>query len=122
MPATAREATIEDVSTLAGMMREFCAEARYALDAGRAKPIVSTLLADASHEGIWIVYPDQALAGYVEVTYRFSMEFGGMDALIDELLVRARYRRQGNGEGCAGRSLRRLRSARDSCRACGNVG
>jgi ribosomal protein S18 acetylase RimI-like enzyme len=98
MPISTREATIGDVSTLVDMMREFYAEAQYALDSEWAKSSFSALLTDSSRGGIWIVYLDDAAAGYVVVTYRFSMEFGGMDAFIDDLFVFSKYRRQGIGK------------------------
>jgi ribosomal protein S18 acetylase RimI-like enzyme len=108
MAISTREATNEDVSTLVEMMREFYAEAQYALDAEWAKSSFSTLLTDSSRGGIWIVYSDEAPAGYVVITYRFSMEFGGIDAFIDDLFVRSRYRRQGIGKAA-------LAAAFDAC-------
>jgi GNAT superfamily N-acetyltransferase len=108
MPISTREATIDDVSTLVGMMSEFYAEAQFALDTEWATLSFSALLGDPSRGGVWIVSLDNATAGYVVVTHRFSMEFGGMDAFIDDLFVRSNFRRQGIGKAA-------LNAAFDAC-------
>ncbi len=98
MPIVTRRATAEDVTTLVDMMREFYAEANYALDAEWATSNFITLLTDKSRGEIWIVYSDDSVAGYVVITFRLSMEFGGLDAFIDDLFIRFGFRRQGMGK------------------------
>ena len=57
----------------------------------------STLLGDRTKGAAWIVSDGPEPAGYVVLTLRHSMEYGGQDAFIDDLYVRPRYRRQGLG-------------------------
>ncbi|PYS48316.1 MAG: hypothetical protein DMF68_13560 [Acidobacteria bacterium] len=57
----------------------------------------SSLLKDDSRGAVWIVLHDSEPAGYVVLTIRFSMEYGGLDAFIDDLFVRPSYRRRGVG-------------------------
>ena len=95
MPILTRPASLGDVELLVEMMREFYAEANYALDAGWAATAFSTLLKDDSRGSIWIVSEGDEPVGYGVLTFRFSMEFGGADAFIDDLFVRPGYRRRG---------------------------
>ncbi|MBE9228224.1 GNAT family N-acetyltransferase [Phormidium sp. LEGE 05292] len=47
---------------------------------------------------IWIIYDDREPAGYVVLTFGYSLEFHGRDALIDEFYIRETYRSQGIGK------------------------
>lgn len=95
---SAREASLNDIPALVGMMREFYAEANYALDAAWATETFSTVLRDSSRGIAWIVTDDSGEPmGYTVVTFRLSMEFGGTDAFIDDLFVRQVHRRRGVG-------------------------
>lgn len=47
---------------------------------------------------IWIIYADREPAGYLVLTFGYSLEFHGKDALIDEFYIRETYRSQGIGK------------------------
>ncbi len=98
MPITTRSASLEDIPTLLDMMGEFYAEADYGLDREWAGSSFTALLSEPSRGMVLIALADGAPAGYVVVTFRHSMEFGGTDAFIDDLFVRPRYRRRGIGK------------------------
>ena len=102
MNSTTRSATPEDIPALVYLMQEFYAEASYPLDRNWAAASFSTLLGDASLGAVWIVAQDSEPAGYVVLTVRFSMEYGGLDAFIDDLFVRPSYRRGGLGRAALG--------------------
>ena len=97
MTGTARKATLEDMPALVDLMQEFYAEANYPLDRQWATASFSALLKDDSRGAAWIIFHDSEPAGYVVLTIRFSMEYGGLDAFIDDLFIRPSYRRQGLG-------------------------
>lgn len=97
MTTTTRSATLDDIPLLVDMMQEFYAESNYSLDRPWATASFSALLRDDSRGAAWIVFHDAEPAGYVVLTVRFSMEYGGLDAFIDDLFVRPSYRRQGLG-------------------------
>ena len=59
---------------------------------------------------VLLVYQGDEPAGYVVLTYGFSLEFHGRDALVDELYVRERFRGQGLGTAT-------LRMVEELCRA-----
>ena len=102
MNTMTRNATLDDIPTLVDLMQEFYAEADYPLDKHWAAASFSTLLQDDSRGAVWIVFHDSEPAGYVVLTIRFSMEYGGLDAFIDDLFIRSIYRRQGLGDGLLG--------------------
>ena len=91
------KATLEDTPVLVEMMHEFYAEADYTLDRLWAAASFSALLKDDSLGAVWIIVHDSEPAGYVVLTVRFGMEYGGLEAFIDDLFIRPEHRRQGLG-------------------------
>jgi GNAT superfamily N-acetyltransferase len=97
MTTVTRNATLDDITALVDMMQEFYAEADYSLDRKWAAASFSALLQDHSLGAAWIIVRDSEPAGYVVLTVRFSMEYGGLDAFVDDLFIRPSYRRRGLG-------------------------
>lgn len=97
MTTTTHSATFDDIPILVELMREFYAEANYQLDMQWAAASFSALLKDNSRGAAWIILQDSEPAGYVVLTTRFSMEYGGLDGFIDDLFIRPGYRRKGLG-------------------------
>ena len=97
MAITTLRASSVDIGALVGLMREFYAEAAYALDDDWAASSFSALLGDPSRGMAWIVKVDGEPAGHAVLTFRHSMEFGGLDAFVDDLYVRPKHRRRGLG-------------------------
>jgi GNAT superfamily N-acetyltransferase len=97
MPITTLRASSVDIGALVSLMREFYGEASYALDEDWAAASFSALLGDPSRGMAWIVKVDGEPAGHAVLTLRHSMEFGGLDAFVDDLFVRAKHRRRGLG-------------------------
>jgi len=58
---------------------------------------VRKLLSDNSLGGIWLVYADTELVGYIALCTGFSIEFAGLDAFVDEFYIDAKFRNQGIG-------------------------
>ena len=97
MTITARAASAVDVPELVAMMREFYAEADYALDEAWAARSFLSLLGDPSRGAAFIASGNEKPLGYAVLTLRHSMEFGGLDGFIDDLFVRKASRRLGVG-------------------------
>ena len=97
MTTTTRNATLDDIPVLVDLMQEFYAGADYPLDRRWAAASFSALLQDDPRGVVWVVFYDSEPAGYVVLTIRFSMEYGGLDAFIDDLFIRPSYRRRGLG-------------------------
>ncbi len=107
-----RVATVDDVELLVGLMAEFYAEAGYPLNRGRAAEAFERLLADKRLGIVWIIEAMGQDVGYVAVTLGFSLEYGGLDAVLDDLFIRAPFRGAGLGTGVMAR-------VRDFCRDLG---
>lgn len=94
---TVRSATAADIPILVELMREFYAEAGYALDEGWAGASFLALLEDDALGRVWVAYCDSQPAGYAVLTVRFAMEYGGLDGFIDDLFIRPGSRGKGLG-------------------------
>lgn len=91
---TFRDATPDDLDTLADLHAAFFREEGYPVDEPRARAAIAELLANRSLGGIVIVGEN---AGYFVLGYGYSLEFYGRDAFLDELYVVPEARRQGLG-------------------------
>lgn len=95
MTATIRTAALPDIPDLVGLMDDFYAEAHVPLDRSIAEGTFAALLQQPSLGVVWLMLQDGLPAGYVVLTTRFSMEYGGIDGFIDDLFVRPAFRRRG---------------------------
>ena len=102
MSTSIRLAAPSDIPVLVGLMREFYGEANYALESKWASDVFSALLQDSARGMVWIAFDAERPAGYAVLTFRFSMEFGGVDGFIDDLFVRSPCRRRGIGGALLG--------------------
>lgn len=95
MQITARIAGHGEVPLLVDLMEEFYAESGYALDREWARASFRHFLSDPSLGRAWVLFDGAKPAGYVVLTVRFAMEYGGLEGFIDDLYVRPAYRRHG---------------------------
>lgn len=87
-----RPATVADIPVLVDLMAEFYAEAGFTLDRGVAGDAFAALLGDERLGEVWLLGEGD---GYVGVTLRFGMEFGGLMAIVDDLYVVPAARNRG---------------------------
>jgi GNAT superfamily N-acetyltransferase len=87
-----------DADALVELMDEFYAEAGYTLDKPHALGAFAALLADPRLGRVWLVQSGATNAGYVVVTFVYSMEFGGPAAIVEDFFVRTPYRNAGLGK------------------------
>src|SRR5260221_8638784 len=97
MPSTVRRAGPGDIPVLVDLMSEFYAEAQYGLDRDWAAASFAQLLRDAGRGAVWIAFDGPGAQGYVVLTTRHSMEFGGLDGFVDDMFVRPQHRGCGVG-------------------------
>jgi len=71
-----------EIPALIDLMREFYAESSYALDREWAEASFRRLLADETRGAAWLALQGAEPAGYVVLTLRHSMEFGGLAGII----------------------------------------
>jgi GNAT superfamily N-acetyltransferase len=108
-----RRAKPGDRDLLVPLIREFCELDQHPFDLARVQGAIEPLLADDTHGQVWLVVTDDSAPdpdGYGVITWGYSLESGGRDALVDELYVRHR----GAGAGTAA-----LRAMIDAAAAAG---
>ncbi len=115
MEQEVRAATKGDVPALVELMAEFYEESGYELNREHARRAFGDLLADPGLGVAWLMVAEQRAAGYVVLTFGFSMEFGGRDGFVDDLFVRREYR--GRGMGRAALDTVRARCLAEGVRA-----
>jgi hypothetical protein len=74
------------IPQLVELMRAFYAESDYPLETTLATDCFSALLGNESYGADWLLCHEGDVAGSVVLTVQFSMGFGGLSALIDDLL------------------------------------
>ncbi|MEZ4701073.1 MAG: GNAT family N-acetyltransferase [Rhodothermales bacterium] len=90
-----RPAHPDDIPTLLDLMEAFYAESDYRLDRAVAGAAFGALLADERLGRAWLIEADGWPAGYLVITVRFAMEFGGLAAILDDLYVAPAFRKRG---------------------------
>jgi len=106
---SARLATPPDLEAVLALHRDFFAEDGYAFDGEESRRNLARLLAEPGLGRVFVLEEGGKLAGYLVLTFGFSLEFGGRDALVDELYVAPGHR--GRGLGTQG-----LAAAEAACR------
>jgi ribosomal protein S18 acetylase RimI-like enzyme len=101
-----------DADELIVLMREFYAVEHLAFDEEAARDALRQILSEERFGVVALIRVDGETAGYLVVTFGFSLEFHGRDAFIDELYLRETFR--GCGIGRAG-----IEFAAGVCRAQG---
>jgi GNAT superfamily N-acetyltransferase len=90
-----RRATAADLETLLPLVAEFCVIDEHPYDEARVRRALGPLLADDTHGVVWLI--GDPPGGYAVLTWSYSLESGGRDALLDEIFLRER----GQGLGSA---------------------
>jgi len=107
-----RWARPDDVEALLALHRDFFAEDHYPYHEEETRANLALLLRDPSLGRVLVIEDDGATAGYLVLTFGFSLEFSGRNGLVDELYVAPGYR------GC-GHGTRALAAAEELCRELG---
>jgi ribosomal protein S18 acetylase RimI-like enzyme len=95
--ACIRPATLLDLEAVLALHRDFFAEDGYPFREEESRANLARLLAEPGLGRVFAMDEDGTVAGYLVLTFGFSLEFGGRDALVDELYVSPGYRGRGLG-------------------------
>jgi GNAT superfamily N-acetyltransferase len=87
-----------DVELLIELMREFYAIEHLQFEEQAARRALAQILDDRRFGVIHVIRVDEEAAGYMVLTFGFSLEFGGRDALVDEIYLRESFRGHGIGK------------------------
>jgi hypothetical protein len=86
-----RQAAVADTELLRELIAEFYAVDGHPYDDATVRTALVPLLAGPEPRPgvVWLILEAGAVVGYAVVTWGYSIESGGCDALLDELYVRA---------------------------------
>ena len=93
-----KPAAAADSDLLISMMRGLYEHDQLEFDEQAARGGLTQLLGDEALGRVWLIEVDGAPAGYVVLTYGFSLEYHGRDALIDEFFIAESLRGRGVGQ------------------------
>lgn len=107
-----RAARRNDIPVLLALMSEFYAESGYELEHSLAERAFAAILSDERLGYVWLIEDQAKPVGYLVLTLRFGMEYGGLIACIDDLFVVPQCRNRGL-------STAALTEVRDFCQSRG---
>jgi|SRR5215469_7467291 len=87
-------ASEKDLSQLLELMREFYQDQAMVFDEEVARSGLRKTLLDPGQGSAYLILVDGEVAGYLALTFCFSLEFHGKLGLLDELYVRVPFRKQ----------------------------
>jgi diamine N-acetyltransferase len=90
-------ADVAEGDLLIELMREFYAFEHLAFDEQVARSALRQILSNDALGRVWLIRLDGHCVGYAVLTLGFSLEFGGRDAFLDEIYIRAEQRWRGVG-------------------------
>jgi len=89
---TLRPGTSADIDPVLGLVREFCEIDRHDYDERRIRTALLPLLASTQFGFVLVAEQGEALVGYAVLTWGYSLEIGGVEAVLDEFYIRERGR------------------------------
>jgi diamine N-acetyltransferase len=92
-----KSAETSDVELLLEMMQEFYLLEEIGFDENIARLALHQLIVNEVFGRVWLIEIEGETVGYVALIFGFSLEYGGRDALIDELYVCENARGKGFG-------------------------
>jgi ribosomal protein S18 acetylase RimI-like enzyme len=88
-------ATPDDAPRLLSLITAFHAEYGIERSDEQREAALMPLLPGSPVGAVWLFGPAKAPTGYTIITFGWSMELGGMDAIVDELYIRPPVRKRG---------------------------
>jgi GNAT superfamily N-acetyltransferase len=112
VPISVVAARREHVPLIVGWMAQLAAQDAMRFDERVGREALERLLDSPDFGQVWLLQLDAEPAGYVVLTFGYSLEFGGRDAFVDELFVAEGMRGHGLGSHA-------IEFASETCRALG---
>jgi ribosomal protein S18 acetylase RimI-like enzyme len=90
-------AAVDDLPKLLPLVAAFHDHQGFGTTPEHQHDAILPLLEGIPHGAVWLVGPRRAPVGYVAVSFGWSVEYGGLDATVDELYIRSAVRKRGMG-------------------------
>ena len=91
-------AASSDTELLLEMMREFYAHEELPFEESAARQAITGILDNDSFGQVFLISVGNEVAGYAVLTFGYSLEFRGRDAIVDELFLYEKHRGRGIGQ------------------------
>lgn len=105
-----RPANSADQESVLALLRIYCDEANTPLSDQHLLAGLVPLLKENQH-GVVLVAEEEKIIGYSILTWGWGIESGGMEALVDEMLIHPSRRSEGIGEMLLQATLERAKQA-----------
>lgn len=112
MKITFKPADATHLELLLEMIRDFYVYEHLAFDEQATPSALRQIIGDASFGRVYLILSGEDVAGYIVLTFGFSLEHHGRDAFIDEIYLKQSYRGRGIGTSA-------LKFIEDVCRKLG---
>jgi ribosomal protein S18 acetylase RimI-like enzyme len=110
MDVTFRIAVDSDIEALVAFMRQLYEHDHTYFDEVSCRKTLPLILANEHFGKVWMIESDNRAIGYVVVTFGFSIEYHGRNAILDEIFVSEGYRGQGIGKQAINLAVEACRS------------
>src|SRR5712691_9673186 len=97
MATILRIAEPSDTEMLVQFMREYCAFDQLPFEEENRHRTVAQFIQNSQLGRLWVICAGEEPIGYLALTLGYSFEFGGYEAFVDEIYIRADYRGRGIG-------------------------
>jgi diamine N-acetyltransferase len=87
-----------DTETLIQFIQEFYEYEGLKYDETIIRAALAGIFKDGSLGRVWLIQQGKQAVGYIVLTFGYSLEYRGRDAMIDEFYIRETYRGQGVGK------------------------
>ena len=91
------DAGTEHLDTILEMMRMYYYDERMTYIPEKARPALEELITHQERGRVWMIFFDHECVGYFIITYAFTVEFHGRNAVLDEMYIKEEYRDRGIG-------------------------
>jgi ribosomal protein S18 acetylase RimI-like enzyme len=103
-------ATLEDIGALTEQIAHYYAHDDIPFDASRVAAALENMMR-VDRGRAWLVRVDGALVGYAIVVWSYSIEYGGIEAVLDELYLSPQARGSGLGRSVMEHIVREAKNA-----------
>ena len=87
----------QDLDLLMQLSEEFYELDGHRFEPDKAQKALLDLIENELYGRIWMISREDTAIGYVALTFGYSLEYHGRDAILDEIYLRAPFRGQGIG-------------------------
>ena len=88
----------DHLDALDRLVAAFHLEVGIEADEAQRRAAIAPPLEGIPHGAAYLIGPERAPIGYIVISFGWSMEFGGLDGMIDELYIRPGVRGRGVAE------------------------